>query len=417
MKIKTRKTCRICGSPLIEVINLGNQTLGNSFLYPKDEKLPSAPLELVRCDAESNNGCGLVQLRHTVPAHILYTEYWYRSGVNQTMKVHLANIAKKTEKIAGLKSGDNVLDIGCNDGTLLLSYTTSGIKRIGIDPAGNIITTAKKHGVEVVNDFFSSTVFFKSCKKKAKVITSIAMFYDLEDPNKFVSDIKKILHEDGLWVIELSYLPMMLKSNSFDTICHEHLEYYALAPIEFMLMNHGLEAIDVEFNEINGGSFRLYITHRGKKAASKFLLKTRKEEKGLNLTSEKPYKIFINNIEKIKNKLTNLIKSEHALGKKIFVYGASTKGNTILQFCNLDNKIITAAADRNPEKWGKITPGTNIPIVSEEEARDSKPDYFLVLPWHFFAEFVKREKKFLKAGGKFIFPLPEVKIIDKGVLE
>lgn len=417
MKIKTRTTCRICNSKLIDVVDLGNQTLGNKFLFPEDKKPPLAPLELVRCDGKNNDACGLVQLRHTIPASLLYTEYWYRSGINKTMKKHLSNIAKKAEKIARLKSDDTVLDVGCNDGTLLSSYTTKEIKRIGIDPAKNIVTKIKKYNIKIVNDFFSSSAFYKESKKKAKIITSIAMFYDLENPNQFVSDIKKILHEDGLWIVELSYLPMMLNLNSFDTICHEHLEYYSLAPIDFMLMNNGLEAVDVEFNYINGGSFRLYIMHKGKKKSSQLLLQTREKEKKLNLTEELPYDIFRNNIEKIRNELTNLIKSEHDLGKKIFVYGASTKGNTILQFCNLGNNLITSAADRNPEKWGKVTPGTNIPIVSEEEARAAKPDYFLVLPWHFFQEFIIREKKFLESGGKFIIPLPEVKIINKSILE
>lgn len=416
MKIKTRTTCRICNSKLIDVVDLGNQTLGNKFLFPEDKKPPLAPLELVRCDGKNNDACRLVQLRHTIPARLLYTEYWYCSGINQTMRKHLANIAKKAEKIARLKSGDTVLDIGCNDGTLLGSYTTKRIKRIGIDPAKNIVTKTKKYDIKIVNDFFSSSVFFKVSRKRAKIITSIAMFYDLEDPNKFVSDIKQILHEDGLWVMEQSYLPMMLNLNSFDTICHEHLEYYSLAPIDFMLMNNGLEAVDVEFNDVNGGSFRVYIMHKGKKEQSKRLLNARKREKLLNLSSDKPYKVFRNNINRIRTGLISLIKSEHNLGKKIFVYGSSTKGNTILQFCNLNNEIITAAADKNPDKWGRLTPGTNIPIISEEEARNENPDYFLVLPWHFLNEFVIREKKYFESGGKFIVPLPEVKIIDKSIL-
>ena len=417
MKIKTRNTCRICDSSLRYVLSLGHQMQGNIFPSKNDAPLPLAPLELVRCySKKKNSACGLVQLKHTVPGSTLYKEYWYRSGVNQTMTDHLANIARNAEQEIKLGNRDVVLDIGCNDGTLLHSYSIKGVKKIGIDPAKNVTLFAKKRGIKVINDFFSSSAFFRVSKKKAKIITSIAMFYDLEDPNQFVSGIKKVLHNDGLWIMELSYLPMMLKQNSFDTICHEHLEYYALGPVDFLLRNHELEAIDVEFNKINGGSFRLYIMHRGRKKPSKRLLQARKNEAKLNLLTEEPYRIFRMNIEKIRNELTTLVKSEHKAGKKIYIYGASTKGNTILQFCNLDNKLIRAAADRNPDKWGKITPGTNIPIISEAEARAAKPDYFLVLPWHFIDEFIEREKDYLNSGGKFILPIPEVRIIDKKYL-
>ena len=417
MKIKARDDCRICGSTLSLVLSLGNQRLGNIFPSPNDNSLPSSPLELVRCDTQKNkNACGLIQLRHTVPGALLYAEYWYRSGINQTMKDHLKNITMEAEKLVDLRTGDTVLDIGCNDGTLLSSYLTKDIRKIGIDPAKNVTIFAKKQGIEVMNDFFTSRAFYSVSKKRAKIITSIAMFYDLEDPNEFVSDIKKVLHEEGLWIMEQSYLPSMLNQNSFDTICHEHLEYYSLAPVEFLLKKHDLEVVDIDFNEINGGSFRLYIMHKGKREPSKRLVKARREESMLNLTKNEPYKIFKNNVEKIKTELRELIKSEHNYGKRIFIYGASTKGNTILQYCNIDRKLIEAAADRNPQKWGKVTPGTNIPIISEENARAANPDYFLVLPWHFIQEFIKREAKYLKEGGKFIVPLPKVRIIDKNTL-
>lgn len=417
MKAKTISKCRICGSSLIDILSLGNQTLGNIFLSSQDKQPPSAPLDLVRCNSDNNGGCGLVQLKHTVPPHLLYNKYWYLSGINDGMKKHLSNIAGKAESMVGLQSGDVVLDIGCNDGTLLSSYKNNGIRRIGIDPAKNLIELARRYtNIETINDFFSSNAFFKASKAKAKIITSIAMFYDLEDPNKFVFDIGKTLDDDGLWIVELSYLPMMLNWNSFDTICHEHLEYYSLAAIEYMLTRNNLEIIDIEFNNINGGSFRLYIMHKGKKKPSNLTMNAREKEDAMNLKSSTPYEIFRKNIEIIRQRLTDHIVFENKAGKKIYIYGASTKGNTILQYCRLDNSIIKAAADRNPDKWGKVTPGTNIPIISEEEARAANPDYFLVLPWHFIEGFIMREKKFLESGGKFILPLPNVRIIDKNVI-
>ena len=238
------------------------------------------------------------------------------------------------------------------------------------------------------------------------------MFYDLENPMEFVDNIRQILHKDGVWVLEQSYLPTMLEMNAFDTICHEHLEYYAFHQIDWMLRRNNLKVIDTEFNSINGGSFKLYVTHVDSALSpdTVALDKVVKAEQNLKLDTEKPYREFCTRIERIKSNLNTLIRMEKAKGKKIFVYGASTKGNVLLQYFNIDSSVITAAADRNPEKWGSRTPGTNIPIISEETARKMKPDYFLVLPWHFKNEFVERESLFLKEGGKFIFPLPDVEI-------
>jgi hypothetical protein len=238
------------------------------------------------------------------------------------------------------------------------------------------------------------------------------MFYDLENPRNFVKSIKQILHKDGIWILEQSYLPTMLDLNSFDTICHEHLEYYAFHQIDWMLKRNKLVAIDIEFNFINGGSFKVYVAH----ADSKFLPNITTlnnviaHENNLELNNEKTYVEFCKRVEQIKTKLNTLLRIKKEDGKKIFVYGASTKGNVLLQYFKIDSSVITAAADRNPEKWGSRTPGTNIPIISEEQARELKPDYFLALPWHFKSEFLERESEFLKKGGKFIFPLPEVEI-------
>lgn len=261
----TRQTCRLCGSrALTPVVSLGDQYLGGAFAKP-DGAPPvqrRVPLDIVRCDpAQDQNACGLVQLRHSVPPKVLYASYWYRSGVNQTMRDNLAGIAHMAEDIVKLKSGDLVLDIGCNDGTLLKSYRAAGIKRLGIDPS-NVVEHARASGLQVVNDFFSASALKSAYpNQKPKIITSIAMFYDLENPNAFIHDIKACLHEKGVWILELSYLPTMLEMNSFDTICHEHLEYYSLAPMERLFVEHGLEVVDVTLNDINGGSFRIAVSH------------------------------------------------------------------------------------------------------------------------------------------------------------
>ncbi|MGB9176445.1 MAG: class I SAM-dependent methyltransferase [Methanoregula sp.] len=419
MQISEIKKCRICGNDqFITVIDLGDQALSGRFPKAEDPDPPRAPLELVMCDTKKNpDACGLVQLKHSVPPLEMYTrDYGYRSGINKTMSDHLAEITGNVQKIARLEKNDIVLDIGSNDGTLLKSYSRDDIRRIGIDPGGEQYRKYYPATIRLVSDFFTAANFRSvSPQKKAKIITSIAMFYDLEKPMEFVDNIRQILHKDGVWVLEQSYLPAMLEMNSFDTICHEHLEYYAFSQINWMLRQNSLKAIDIELNETNGGSFRLSVAHADSalQPNSAALDKVIEAEHTLNLETRRPYQDFCTRVEKTRTELNTFLQTEKARGKKIFVYGASTKGNVLLQYFGIDFSVITAAADRNPEKWGSRTPGTNIPIISETEAREQKPDYFLVLPWHFKDEFLERESRFLKDGGKFIFPLPEMEIVSR----
>jgi SAM-dependent methyltransferase len=417
----TRQTCRLCGSrALTPVVSLGDQHIGGAFAKP-DCTPPvqrRIPLDLVRCDpALDQDACGLVQMRHSVPPKVLYASYWYRSGVNQTMRDHLAGIAHMAEQIAALKTGDLVLDIGCNDGTLLKSYRTAGIKRLGIDPS-NVVAHARAAGLQVVNDFFSAGALRSAYpEQKPKVITSIAMFYDLENPHAFVADIKNSLHEEGVWVLELSYLPSMLEINSFDTICHEHLEYYSLGPMERLLAEHGLEVMDVTLNDSNGGSFRIAVGHAGKikpsDEARERVQQIRLREFEQAFDTDAPYALFRKNIEKIRKDIRDFLKKAKAQKRLVHGYGASTKGNTTLQFCGVKPELLPAIADRNEDKWGTRTVGTNIPIISEEASRKLKPDFYLALPWHFIEEFKKREREFLGRGGKFIIPMPQVHLIGK----
>jgi NDP-4-keto-2,6-dideoxyhexose 3-C-methyltransferase len=417
VKIKAVEQCRICGnSDLILIMQLGVQALSGRFPSQSESDPPRAPLELVRCDNSRNsNFCGLLQLKHTVPPEEMYSySYGYRSGINQTMRTHLKGIVQRIQEIVDLNPGDVVLDIGSNDATLLKCYEMKGLKKIGIDPTGEQFSEYYTDDIELVSDYFTSSNYLSvSPHRKAKVITSIAMFYDLETPMRFVEDVKQILDPDGIWVFEQSYMPTMLKLNSFDTVCHEHLEYYALKQIDWMLKKNHLRIFDVELNDINGGSFRVYSCH------SKSAIKSNQEriesalhsEEKSGLDSQSAYWEFKERVFRIKDELYSFLSAEKAKGRSIYIYGASTKGNVLLQFCNIDSNLITAAADRNPEKWGRRTPATHIPIISEEEARKAKPDYFLVLPWHFRREFIEREKAFLSAGGRFIFPLPEIEII------
>lgn len=418
--LRTRTSCRICGSvELAPVLDLGEQALSGAFRDPggAEPVQRTIPLELVRCDMTADqDACGLVQIRHTVPGSILYQSYWYRSGVNQTMTRNLHGIAQALEERTGLAAGDLVVDIGCNDGTLLDGYANRDLRFLGFDPS-DIARYAVEKGYDVVRDFFGGRALHeRHPDRRAKAITSIAMFYDLEDPAAFVRDVAGALAENGLWVIELHYLPLMLRQNAFDVIVHEHLEYYSLAVLERLLREAGLEVVDAELNDMNGGSIRLFIGHAGRhelaSEAQARLGDLRVQEFELALDAPEPYGEFARNVRQVRNDLRELCERLVGEGKTIHVYGASTKGNTILQYAELDTRLIPFAADRNPDKWGSETIKTGIPIISEEESRSRNPDFYLVLPWHFLNEFVERERDFLAGGGRFIVPLPEVRVID-----
>jgi len=412
-----KKKCRSCGSKnLVPILSLGYQYISD-FCDIADQEKDSIPLELVLCEPK-NEGCGLLQLNHTTPQDRLYRHYWYRSGINQTMKNALKEITNSIQTLVPLKSNDIVIDIGSNDSTLLRSYTISGLKLVGFEPAKNLMEYAKIDNGRIINNYFSFDSFKKFFgNEKAKAITSISMFYDLDDPNIFVRDIKKCLHDNGIWIIQMNYLVSMLIRNAFDNIGHEHLEYYSLLSLENLLKRNDMEVFDVELNDINGGSFRIYVKHKDAiikslSESEKRLTEIRKKEFSMGLDNIKVYKKFAQRIEKLKEKTLKFIKEEAAKRKTIYLYGASTRGNTLLQYYGLDNTILKAAADRNPDKWGKYIVGTSIPIISEKQARGEKPNYFLVLPWHFIKEFQDREIEFLKKGGKFIVPLPHLRIIE-----
>ena len=420
MHLTYRKTCRVCGSTALKpVISLGEQHLQGSFLKVGKEIPPMRKIDcsLMRCDpTEDENACGLLQMRKSVPPSVLYSAYWYRSGTNQTMRNHLQGIANTAVEMVG-ESRAAVLDIGANDGTLLRAYP-KGFKKYGIDPS-DIVTEIKDDDITVVNDLFPSPELDRVLgKTKLDVVTSIAMFYDLEDPVAFAQSIERYLAEDGLWIVEMSYMPKMLEMNSYDTICHEHLEYYSLAVLEQIMTRAKLKVVRVEENDINGGSIRCYVA---KKDSVKYInpewraqiALMRQQEFDLELDTDKPYQNFQDRINVHREKLLGMLKRLKAEGKRIHIYGASTKGNTILQWCGIDNRLIDYAADRNPDKFGAKTLGTDIPIISEADSRAMKPDYYLVLPWHFEAEFIKRESALLDAGVGMIFPLPEIRIVKR----
>lgn len=417
MHINYRKTCRVCGSSaLTPIIDLGPQYLQGSFLkLGSDEpSLRRIPTRLVRCNPMvDENACGLLQMEHSVPPEVLYFSYWYRSGTNRTMREHLAGIAESAASLIH-KPKAVVLDIGCNDGTLLRCYPND-FEKYGVDPSD--IAQEIHDGIHVVKDVFPSDRLTQSLNgQKLDVITSIAMFYDLESPVDFSRSIRDGLDEEGVWIFEMSYMPTMLEKNSYDTICHEHLEYYSLAVIENILCRANLKLFRVELNDINGGSIRCYASHANcykylRPEWNEALRRMRLAEFNLELDTDKPYRNFQERINVHRDQLLKLLMDIKKQGKTIHLYGASTKGNTILQWCGIDSRLVDCAADRNPDKDGAMTLGTNIPIISEEKSRAMKPDFYLVLPWHFRDEFIEREAEMLRSGTRFIFPLPEIEIL------
>ena len=419
MHLIHRHTCRVCGSSaLTKVIDLGEQFLQGSFVKPgkEDPPLRKIPMTLLRCDPKRDErACGLLQMEHTVTPEILYSAYWYRSGTNDTMRAHLKGIVDEALTIFTSPKG-KVLDIGCNDGTLLKYYPDT-FEKYGIDPSDVALEITPP--ISVIQDIFPSSELISRLQgKHIDIITSIAMFYDLEDPIKFSKGIQQILSPQGIWIFEMSYMPTMLKMTSYDTICHEHLEYYSLAVIEYILKLAGLKIFNVSLNNINGGSIRCHATHVDNFTYKKELFlqniqNLHKEEFDLELDTDKPYRNFQDRVNVHKEELLNLLKKLKGQGKRIHIYGASTKGNTILQWCGIDDKIIDYAAERNPDKFGARTLGTDIPIISEAESRAMNPDFYLVLPWHFKQEFIEREKETLERGIGFIFPLPIIEIIKR----
>jgi NDP-4-keto-2,6-dideoxyhexose 3-C-methyltransferase len=408
-------SCRICGNhELDSIIDLGTLPLTGVFPSTKSEEVPTGPLSLVKC-RESNlkNSCGLVQLKESYNTELMFGQnYGYRSGLNKSMVQHLHDKVKNILDYVNLNPEDIIVDIGSNDSTLLQAYPKDKSSLVGFDPTGIKFKKFYPDHITLIPDFFNSKNFKqKFGNKKAKIITSIAMFYDLEDPLEFVREVYDILSDDGIWVLEQSYMPLMLEVNAFDTICHEHLEYYRLKQIHWMMQKVGLKIIDIEFNKINGGSFsvtvaKLKSAFSETPALEKFLL----DEQSKGLDTKKPYDEFKNRVLKFKVQIREFLNKVHAEKKKIFGYGASTKGNVILNFCGIESKDIPYIAEVNTDKFGCYTPGTLIPIISEQEARKMNPDYFLVFPWHFKDFILEKEHATQGEKIKLVFPLPLIEV-------
>ena len=438
--IPPRETCRICDSKeLTFLFSLGSQFVSDFVSKDKISSGVSCPIALIVC-----NKCSLVQQRYTAPQDFLYTRhYWYVSGTTQTMRNALRDITRAAEEMVELKHGDVVLDIGSNDGTLLRSYTVPGIIKVGVEPAKNL---AEKGAVGVdllINDFWSGGAYDRglmSWKPRAdltgkvldsfqpKVITAIGMFYDLEDPNQFIADVAKVLAPNGAFITQLMCLKQTLELGDVGNFAHEHLLFFTLKSMEDLFARHGLRIFHVEENDVNGGSYRLFVAHtyNTERCVRESVWQAKHREEGVRVCEPHleylenrfiadpiVFGYFFKGLVKNRSKCLEFIHRERAKGKRFFVYGASTKGNVLLQWYGIDHfyMVVEAAADRSPEKHGLYTVGTGIPIVSEEVFREANPDYAIVLPYTFLQEFVEREKDWIVKGGKFVVPLPEFRVV------
>ncbi len=409
--------CRVCGNTsLVSCIPLGKQHLSSIFPTHLNYRTSTAqwPLELVLCaHRESPPSCGLVQLAHHVDLNAMYQEYPYTSSTNSSMPLMLKEVADDGLALGHLQKGDVILDIGANDGTLLSCFRGQGFKLLGIDPAQNVQPIFQDPHYTHVRQLFSQAVYRTAAHRKAKLITSIAMFYHLNDPVRFSREVAACLDAEGAWIIQMAYLPSMLRTNMYDNIVHEHCGYYAIRQLQWIMEQVGLAIFDVTLNDVYGGSFRVFVKHQGctRHPESNRYRRLLQEEEAEGLADPATYQAFMGRIEKTREDLVRLCRSVRAQGKSIWVYGASTKGNVILQYCGIGKEEIDAAADANPFKHGKYLIGTDIPIRDEAALRLAKPDYLLVLPYSFVNHFIQRESQLVTQGTRFIVPLPEVHLL------
>ena len=410
--VKIITKCRICGeNQLTSLMLLENQALTGVFPKTKIEKVTSGAVELVKCT--NSNGCGLVQLRQSYDASEMYgINYGYRSGLNASMVKHLHSKVANVMGMNILQKDDLIIDIGSNDATTLRAYPQGEYDLVGIDPAGVKFSKFYPKEIRLISEFFSAAAVAKALgSKKAKVITSFSMFYDLEDPIAFAKDIERVLGDDGIWIFEQSYLPEMLRKNSFDTICHEHLEFYTLKQIVWIAKKAGLKILDVEFNDVNGGSFSITCTKISAKHKPNHnkLNQILTDETSFGLDTTEAFCAFKMRVEQARNDLMDFLIKAKLEVKRVCGLGASTKVNVLLQYYGITEDLISEIGEVNSDKFGSFTPGTLIPLTPEAEVLASNPDYLIVLPWHF--------RKFFEAlpsmkGRNLVFPLPNFEIVE-----
>lgn len=414
--------CRSCkSSKVIDVLSLGKQYLSD---FREDEKKPPMySLDLMYCQE-----CHFVQLKESAPLSEMYTpRYGFKSGVNDTIRADLNSIVKQAcsyiennavEETLGMEMShyinrSTVIDIGANDGTLLSNFGRDFYK-IGFEPVKKLADECMTYADYVVNDFFSLEKAREALRERqADIITSISMFYDVEDPDRFVREVKEILAPEGVWIIQQNYLLATLQSNAYDNICHEHIGYHSLLSLNHLFNRYDLEVVDVSTSTMNGGAIKTVVRHKGVSPVQESVEQQLRLEIEAGIDKVETYKAFSERVKMLSAKLHALVKSINEKGKRVYIYGASTRGGTIWQDAHLDVNLIPCAVDRNPDKVGKKIASIGVPIISEQQARMEKPEYMFVSIWFFKDEVTKREAEYIKGGGTLIFPLPELTLVSK----
>jgi NDP-4-keto-2,6-dideoxyhexose 3-C-methyltransferase len=400
--------CFICsGEDLVEILDLGNQPMSGIFPLETEENPVSSPLILMQCKSISFKAetCGNIQLKHKANFSNMYgLNYGYNSSLSPLMLEHLGKIAENARKHIAIKETDFILDIGCNDGSFLNLFKAQTKNLVGVDPSSAKFEDITPVEANIFVDYFPSTKIFEFMDgRKFKMISSIAMFYDLDKPFEFMQALHDSLEDNGLWIVELSEFGEFLKNLSFDQICHEHLLYIDANLLINMSSKIGFELLEVTFSEINGGSACYYFRK----------CKPNTEVTCYSSATSKQIDKLKFRVEQNKSEVMNYLKMLNQQGKSVFGYGASTKGNVLANFYGLDKGLMQRVSDTNPFKWGRVTPGPRIPIISHEEMRNSPPDYLFVFIWHLRSEVLKNEKHFIENGGKLIIPLPRLHVIDR----
>lgn len=410
---KTVSRCRLCRSGrFAEVLSFAPQYIASTFVKDNDDYPLSKlkfPLTLLLCE-----DCGAVQLRETVDPDVLYTNYFYRSAVNETMRRDLREVVDEVVAAARARPGDRVVDIGANDCTTIGMYPAD-LERVAVEPAKNISWAHVDRSITIVNDYFSREAVLEATGgRKVQAMSSTAMFYDIDDPNRAAADIKALLTPDGVCTIQVSHLYFTIRDMNFYDICHEHLLYYSLETIRFLMERNGLALFDAKTNFVNGGSLRILVTHKeANRPVSPNVDRLLVEESALKLRDRATYERFGAQIGDLATRARNFIVNEVQAGRLVIGLGASTKGNVLLQLCRIDRSILPYISERNPEKVGLRTMGMDIELISEQAARDMDPSAMLVIPWNFKDEIVKREQEYLRKGGRLIFLMPYAYYLDR----
>jgi len=406
--------CRSCGSKDVELfLDLGDQPHCNRLIPPglKDQREPCYPLRVGFC-----RSCTLVQIDHTIPKESMFTDYPYVSGTTKTLVAHFKETAERLTRTYGLKPGDLVVDIGANDGSWLAQYQPLGLRVLGIDPAANVVELALKRGVPTWVRFFNDTTAEEIVSKegKASLVTAAGVFFHLEELHSVIEGVKKLLTDDGVFVVQAIYLGGMLENLAFDQVYHEHLVYYTLKSIEALFAQHGLEVFEAGIVDIHGGSLEIHVAPKGKRPVGQSVLAMRADEAAKKFGEFETYETFAKNVWKLRDDLVALLQRYKAEGKSVYAYGAPAKGATLVNSFGIGPELVQQATEKNPMKVGYMMPGSRIPIIAEGEKR---PDAYLVLAWNFLSEFIAKEQDYFASGGEFIVPVPKLQVIGKDAVK